>query len=69
MQKEEKIDHSGNHKGNTTKSKNIEDFFICMSHLWFDGHRMTNCPKFIEMQKMFHEKSVTVIEVQLVTET
>jgi hypothetical protein len=30
---------------------------------------MTDCPKFAEMQKMFHGKSVIVVEVQLVIET
>jgi len=25
---------------------------------------MTNCPKFIEMQKMFHGKSMTITKVQ-----
>ncbi len=27
---------SGSHKGNTTKSKTVEDIFICMPHLWFE---------------------------------
>jgi acetylornithine/succinyldiaminopimelate/putrescine aminotransferase len=30
---------------------------------------MTNCPKFVEMQKMFHGKSMTVVEVQHVAKT
>jgi hypothetical protein len=30
---------------------------------------MTNCPKFVEMQKMFHGKSMVVIEVQPIVET
>jgi hypothetical protein len=34
-----------------------------------NGHKMTNCPKFIEMQKMFHGKFAIVIEVQAITET
>ncbi len=34
-----------------------------------NGHKMTDCPKFVEMQKMFHEKSVTIIEVQFVAKT
>jgi hypothetical protein len=34
-----------------------------------NGHKMTNCPKFVEMQKMFHEKFVIVVKVQLVIET
>ncbi len=29
-----------------------------------NGHRMTNCPKFAKMQKMFHGKFVIVVEVQ-----
>jgi hypothetical protein len=34
-----------------------------------NGHKMTDCPKFAKMQKMFHGKFVTIIEVQLVVET
>ncbi len=30
---------------------------------------MTNCPKFIEMQKMFHGKSMTLVENQPVAKT
>jgi hypothetical protein len=30
---------------------------------------MIDCQKFAEMQKMFHGKSMTIIEVQLVIET
>ncbi len=30
--------------------------------------KMTNCLKFIEMQKMFHGKSMTIIKVQLIVE-
>jgi hypothetical protein len=30
---------------------------------------MTNCPKFVEMQKMFHGKFVTIVEVQPIIET
>jgi hypothetical protein len=30
---------------------------------------MTNCPKFVKMQKMFHGKSMIVIEVQPIVET
>jgi hypothetical protein len=32
------------------------------------GLKMTNCPKFVEMQIMFHGKSMTIIEVQPVVE-
>jgi hypothetical protein len=30
---------------------------------------MTDCPKFVEMHKTFHGKSVTIVEVQPVVET
>jgi hypothetical protein len=30
---------------------------------------MMDCPKFIEMQKMFHGKFVIIVEVQLVAKT
>jgi hypothetical protein len=30
---------------------------------------MINCPKFAEMQKMFHGKVVTILEVQPIVET
>ncbi len=30
---------------------------------------MTNCPKFVEMQKMFHGKVVTITKVQPIVET
>jgi hypothetical protein len=36
MQKEEITYCDGNHRGGTTKSKNIENIFIWMSHLWFE---------------------------------
>jgi hypothetical protein len=34
-----------------------------------NGHKMIDCPKFVEMQKMFHGKSVIVVEVQHVAKT
>ncbi len=34
-----------------------------------NGHKMTNSSKFIEMQKMFHGKFVTITKVQPVAET
>jgi hypothetical protein len=34
-----------------------------------NGHKMTYCPKFVKMHKMFHGKFVIVVEVQLVVET
>jgi hypothetical protein len=43
------------------------------SYAWhicgFNGHKMTNCPKFIEMHKMFHGKSVAITKVRIVVET
>jgi hypothetical protein len=29
-----------------------------------NGQKMIDCPKFIEMQKMFHGKSIIIVEVQ-----
>jgi hypothetical protein len=34
-----------------------------------NGHKMKDCPKFDEMQKMFLGKFVTIIKVQLVIKT
>ncbi len=39
-------------------------YHICGLH----GYKMTYCPKFIKMQKMFHGKFVAILEVQLVVE-
>jgi len=35
-----------------------------MAHLWLNGHKTTDCLKFIEMHKMFHGKFVTMAQVQ-----
>jgi len=43
----------------------IHIFLIC----GFNGHKMTNCPKFVEMQKMFHGKFVVIAKVQSIVET
>jgi succinyl-CoA synthetase beta subunit len=34
-----------------------------------NGHKMKKIPKFVEMHKMFHGKSITVVEVQPVAKT
>ncbi len=34
-----------------------------------NGHKTTDCPKFIEMQKMIHGKSMTIVEVQPIIKT
>jgi hypothetical protein len=34
-----------------------------------NGYKMIDCAKFDEMQKMFHGKFVTIIEVQPIAET
>jgi len=34
-----------------------------------NGHKMTDCPKFVEMQKMFHGKYVAVTNVQPIVDT
>jgi hypothetical protein len=42
----------------------------CACHIYgLNGHKMIDCPKFVEMLKMFHEKSMVVIKVQLIVET
>ncbi len=35
----------------------------------FNGHKMIDCPKFVEMHKMFHGKSMALTKVQLVVKT
>jgi hypothetical protein len=49
MKKEEKIDHGDNHKGNITKSKTIEDISYACHTCGLNGHKMIDCPKFVEM--------------------
>jgi hypothetical protein len=34
-----------------------------------NGHKMTNCPNFVEMQKTFHGKFVTLTKVQPIAKT
>jgi hypothetical protein len=34
-----------------------------------NGHKMIDYPKFVEMQKLFHGKSVTLTKVQPIVET
>jgi hypothetical protein len=68
MHKEERRDHGGNQRGLTTKSKTTEDIFIWCHICGLNGHKMIDCPKFIEMQKIFHGKSMTIVEVQLIVE-
>jgi hypothetical protein len=34
-----------------------------------NGHKMTNCPKFTEVQKMFHGKFVTIVKFQPIAKT
>jgi len=62
-----------NHKRNSnhrTKSKTTKNIFICVCHICdLNGHNTTNCPKFVEMQKLFHGKCMVVVEVKLVAKT
>jgi hypothetical protein len=48
------------------KPHKTSSYVCCMCVL--NGHKMTNYLKFIEMQKMFHGKYVTIIEVQPIVE-
>jgi hypothetical protein len=34
-----------------------------------NGHKMIDCPKFVEMQRMFHGKFMAVVEVKPIPET
>ncbi len=44
--------------------------FSYACHIYgLNGHKMIDCLKFVEMQKMFDGKFVVVVEVQLVVET
>ncbi len=44
--------------------------FSYACHIYgLNGHKMTNCPKFVEMQKMFFGKFVVVVEVEFIVET
>ncbi len=64
MQKEEGIDHVGNHKSNKIKSKPQKTFSYACHICGLNGHKMTDYPKITKMQKMFHGKSMTIAEVQ-----
>jgi hypothetical protein len=48
------------------KSKIVEDILYACHICGLNGHKVIDCPKFIEMQKMFHGKFMTIVEVQLV---
>jgi hypothetical protein len=69
MQKEERIDHGGNHKGNRTMSKATKKSSYACHICGLNGHNMIDCPKFVEMHKMFCGKSMAIAEVQLVAKT
>jgi hypothetical protein len=49
------------------KTQNISSYVCRICDL--NGHKMIDCPKFDEMQKIFHGKSIIVVKVQLVVET
>jgi len=48
------------------KPLKISSYACCMCGL--NGHKMIECLKFTEMQKMFHGKYVIIIEVQPIVE-
>jgi hypothetical protein len=64
-----RIDHGGNHKGGKTKSKSTKTSSYACHIYGLNGHKMTDCPKFAKMQKMFHGKSLTITKVQPVVKT
>ncbi len=48
-----------------TQKKSSYAFDIC----GLNGHKMTDCPNFTKMQKMFHGKSMRIIKVQPIAKT
>jgi len=53
----------------TQPSQKPQKTFSYACHICgLNGHKMIDCPKFTKMQKMFHGKSVTIIEVQPIVE-
>jgi hypothetical protein len=56
--------YNGNYKSSPTESK-LQKTSLYACHIYgLNGHKMTDCPKFTEMQKMFHGKFVTRAEVR-----
>jgi transcription elongation factor Elf1 len=54
----------------TQPSQKIQRTFSYACHICgLNGHKMTDCPKFAKIQKMFDGKCVTIIEVQHVAKT
>jgi hypothetical protein len=51
----------------SSKPQKIFSYACCIYGL--NEHKMTNCPKFNETQKMFHGKFVTITEVQPIVTT
>jgi hypothetical protein len=60
---------SGNHRSSTTKSKQQRTSSYACHIFGLNRHKMIDCPKFTEMQKLFHGKSMVVIKVQPIVET
>jgi hypothetical protein len=61
--------YNGNYKSSPTESK-LQKTSLYACHIYgLNGHEMTNCPKFTEMQKMFHGKFVTRAKVRHVAKT
>jgi hypothetical protein len=51
----------------TQSNQKTQKTYAYACHIYgLNGHKITKCPKFAKMQKMFHRKSVTTIQVRLV---
>jgi hypothetical protein len=51
-------------------SQKLQKTSLYVCHICgLNGHKMTDCPKFTKMQKMFHGKFMTITKLQLITET
>ncbi len=53
----------------TQPSQKPQKTFSYACHICgLNGHKMIDYPKFTKMQKMFHGKSMTIVEVQPIVE-
>jgi hypothetical protein len=50
-------------------SQKTQKTYVYACHIYgLNGHKIKHCPKFVEMQKMFHGKYEIIIKVQLIAE-
>jgi hypothetical protein len=70
MQKEERANHSGNHRGNMTRSKTTKAIFICMLHIVFynnvvdSSYSMLLWRPWLRDVKMAHDWGNNIVTIQ-----